>query len=95
METRIVHHTTELKEKCSNCNRPFIMNWYDKDEKSGCSETEYKGPKGLVCFECKTALNNGLPPLSLWDHNEILRRGITKEQYYSEHGYNIPHSHDN
>lgn len=40
-----------------------------------------------VCPECIKKYNDGRPPLGLKDLNEIRERGITKEQYYNEHGY--------
>lgn len=80
-----VHHTTETDEHCSQCNRPFIYYWYDKEEMNGRGETKWGYNE--ICTDCKTKNNNGKPPLGLHDLNEIAKRGITKEQYYKEYGY--------
>lgn len=58
-------------------------------------ENEYKQRKSdgrallitEVCPECIAKYNDGRPPLGLHDLNEIRKRGITKEEYYKEHGY--------
>ena len=81
---RKVHHTTEMKECCTKCGRPFLMHWYDAEELNGHSETMWRNN---ICTDCRTAENNGRPPLGLSDLNEIAKRDITKEQYYAEQGY--------
>ena len=78
-----IHHTTEMKDHCTVCNRPFIMNWYDKEEKNGHSETKWRNDICTQCIEKK----DGRPPLGLVDLNEIAERGITKDEYYKEQGY--------
>ena len=83
MET--IHHTTETNETCSQCDRVFMFQWYDAEEKSGRGETKWGYYE--ICTECRTANNNGRPPLSLRDLNEIAKRKITRDIYYKEHGY--------
>jgi hypothetical protein len=78
------HHTTETDEHCIDCGRPFLMLWNNKEETNGRSETQWGAG---YCTECRTKRNGGLPPLGLYDLNEIAKRKITKEQYYKECGY--------
>jgi len=80
-----IHHTTESKYKCGQCGRTMLWLWKNAEEKNGHLETLYGFNK--ICLDCKTANNNGRPPLGLKDLNEIRKRGITKDQYYKEHGY--------
>lgn len=40
-----------------------------------------------VCPECIAKHNNGRPPLGLQDINKMREKGISKEEYYKQHGY--------
>jgi hypothetical protein len=83
---RTVHHTTETKETCISCGKPFLMYWYDAEETSGRSETMhgFSGKqKHANCIERET----GRPPLSLRDVNIMRRMGMSKEEYYKSKGY--------
>lgn len=84
---RKYHHTSKQDDRCSSCNKQYIMYWKDKEEKNGWGETRYGFEGEQVCEDCKTKENDGRPPLSLWDLNEIRKRKISKEQYYKEKGY--------
>lgn len=77
------HHTTKTKEHCTQCDRPFLMLWKDKEETSGQSETKWRNN---ICTQCVTK-NKGRPPLTLSDHNSIAINRLTKEQCYKQHGY--------
>ena len=81
---RKIHHKMELKETCQMCGRHFIMNWFDKFEANGRSETMWEDK---YCTECQTKRNGGLPLLSLPDYNEIARLKITRREYYERMGY--------
>ena len=81
-----VHHTTETKEKCISCGKPFLMMWFDAEGKNGRSETRhgFEGrQKHAACIERET----GRPPLSLSDINSMRQKGMNQEQYYKSKGY--------
>ena len=81
-----VHHTTEMKETCIICGKPFLMMWYDADEKNGRSETRhgFEGrQKHGACIEKET----GRPVLSLADLNSMREKGMTQDEYYKSKGY--------
>ena len=83
---RKIHHVTDMDEKCVICDKPFKKYWFDADEQNGVSDTMWGfdgNHKHKECVERET----GKPPLGLNDLNEIEKRGITREQYYKEHGY--------
>lgn len=80
------HHTTEMKETCILCGKPFLMIWFDAEETNGRSETRYgfEGhQKHASCIEKET----GRPPLSLRDINLMRRKGMTQDEYYKSKGY--------
>lgn len=77
--------TYDRNDPCPRCNFPRKWEWYDVKQTNGRSETRYGFDK--ICGVCVTRENNGRPPLGLQDLNQIRERGISKEQYYQEHGY--------
>jgi hypothetical protein len=81
-----IHHTTEMKECCVLCGKPFLMMWYDAEEKNGRSETRH-GHEGKqkhsACIEKET----GRPPLSLSDINDMRSKNMSQDQYYKSKGY--------
>lgn len=81
-----VHHITDMTEKCVVCGKPFKKFWFDSDEQNGVSERMHGFENDLKHAEC-IEKETGKPPLGLQDLDEIEKRGITREQYYKEHGY--------
>ena len=86
MSDRKIHHTTEMKERCVYCGKPFLMMWYDAEEKYGRSETAYGIEGKQKHAECINK-STGRPPLSLKDLNIMRQKGLSQEQYYKSKGY--------
>ena len=83
--TMKIHHKSKSEYSCPVCKRTLFWLWEDKEEKNG--QLEQTRGLNYTCIDCITKQNDGKPPLGLSDLNEIRKRGITKEQYYKEHGY--------